>query len=135
MVTLGPGGEDGSDMPDAKLGGLLDRKFHRRLLDHRHQQLNVRADRLGPELFLGCQHDALFQDVGEDAAPLAILAIEHHQSIAELQPHHLGQIARLVQRRSQGGSRRQGLGQVKADHRCGPLKRDAQTQAERARRA
>jgi hypothetical protein len=116
MLDLGPVGDHQPDPPRAQLRCLFDGELQRALLHHADQQFEVRAGRLRLDLFLRPQHHALLENLGDDAAPRPVAAVEDQQPVPELQPHHLGQIARLVQRRQDGGVGGQGRGDVEADH-------------------
>ncbi|MNT04607.1 hypothetical protein D3C72_1391930 [compost metagenome] len=95
-------GQGQTDSRGAQFGRLFDDGFDARLLHHGDDQLQIGAVYLFADLLLGAQDDALLQHLGDAGAPLAVTAVEDQQVVARLQPHHLGQVARLVEGRSDG---------------------------------
>ncbi|MNY25997.1 hypothetical protein D3C86_1598150 [compost metagenome] len=69
-----------------------------------------------PHLLLGAQDDALLQHLGDAGAPFAVTAVEDQQVVTRLQPHHLGQVARLVEGRSDGEAGGEVALNVQTDH-------------------
>ncbi|MNS97091.1 hypothetical protein D3C72_1314140 [compost metagenome] len=100
----------------AQFGRLFDDGFDAGLLHHGDDQFEVGAVCLLAHLLLGAQDDALLQHLGHAGAPLAVTTIEDQQVIARLQPHHLGQVARLVEGRSDGVAGGEVALNVQTDH-------------------
>ncbi len=100
----------------AQFGGLFDDGLDAGLLHHGDDQLQIGAIDLRPHLFLGAQNDALLQHFGDADAPLPVAAVEDQKLVARLQPHHLRQIARLVERGRHGGAGGEVALNMKTDH-------------------
>ncbi|MNT40400.1 hypothetical protein D3C72_1767110 [compost metagenome] len=109
-------GQDQTHPLGAQFGRLFDDGFDPRLLHHGDDQFEIGAVGLFPHLFLGAQDDALFQHLGDAGAPFAMTAVEDQQVVARLQPHHLGQIARLVEGRGDGEAGGEVALNVQTDH-------------------
>ena len=75
-----------------------------------------RLAKMRPHLFFGAQDHALLQHLGDADAPLAVAAVEDQKLVARLQPHHLRQIARLVERGRHGGAGGEVALNMKTDH-------------------
>jgi hypothetical protein len=79
-------------------------------------QVEVGAVGLRSHLLLGSQPATALARLGQAAAPLAVLAVEHQDFVADIQPHDGGQVARLVDGGRDAGADLEGMGNEKTDH-------------------
>lgn len=99
VIGVGSFGGDQKHAPRAQLRGLLNDGLKASPLHQGDDQVEVRSVRLGPDLSVQGEKAAALGDSGDLGAPLTIATVEQQDLIARAQPHHLDQVARLLQQR------------------------------------